>query len=135
VSDNAEMFGREKRYPSISREMVVSKIGCGPNYYPYMLESQYPHVLENVVKLWNSPEGERYLNDLLNPSSSGGRFERAGFPDKVWDEIYYLLDLYRKYQSEREAREEIRAVNAAKPQTGLMGSLFKAFGKDRNGRK
>jgi len=77
-----------------NREIVLQTLKCLPNEYPYILEEEFPHVLEKIVQLWNSPVGEVYLVDLLNPNYSGGRFYRHGFPVKAWHEI--LLLLYKK---------------------------------------
>lgn len=80
----------------ISRESVLQTLKCLPNQYPQMLEREYPHILEKIVQLWNSPDGEAYFADLLHPTCSGGRFDRAGFPEKVWHEILRLSELYSK---------------------------------------
>jgi len=61
-----------------------------------MLGEKFPHILEKIVQLWNSPDGEAYLADLLRPTYSGGRFDRVGFPEKVWQEILRLNELYMK---------------------------------------
>lgn len=81
----------------ISRETVLRILKCSPNQYPQMLEEKFPHVLEKIVNLWDSPEGDSYLADLLQPNGrGGGRFDRDGFPDKAWDEILQLKVLYSK---------------------------------------
>jgi hypothetical protein len=80
----------------VSKEVVLQTLKCLPNQYPQKLEEKYPHVLEKIVQLWNSPDGEAYFADLLHPNYSGGRFDRAGFPAKVWQEILRLNELYRK---------------------------------------
>jgi len=74
----------------ISREMILQILKCSPNLYPQILEDRFPHVLEKIVQLWGSPECEHYLADLLNPSYSGGRFYRRGFPVEAWKEIMLL---------------------------------------------
>jgi len=81
----------------INREIVLHTLKCSPNQYPQMLDERFPHVLETVVRLWNSPDAEYYLADLLQPNGrGGGRFDREGFPDRAWDEIMYLQLLYNK---------------------------------------
>ncbi len=80
----------------INRETVLQTLGCSPNQYPQMLEEKFPHVLKKIVELWNSPDGEAYITDLLNPTRSGGRFDRDGFPEKAWQEIFNLKQLYDK---------------------------------------
>lgn len=85
----------------ISRELVLKTTGCSPNQYPQMLEEKFPHVLEKIVQLWHSPEAEDYLADLLNPTRSGGRFDRDGFPEKAWQEILQMKILYEKSRAKR----------------------------------
>lgn len=80
----------------INRETVLQTLKCFPNQYPHILEEKFPHVLEKIVQLWNSPDGEAYLADLLHPTYSGGRFDRSGFPEKAWQEILRLQELYKK---------------------------------------
>ncbi len=80
----------------VSRGNVLQTLKCFPNQYPQILEDKFPHVLEKIVQLWNSPDGEAYLADLLHPTYSGGRFDRSGFPEKAWQEILRLQELYKK---------------------------------------
>ena len=81
----------------VSRETVLQTLKCLPNQYPQLLNEKFPHILEKIVELWNSPDGEDYFNDLLQPNGrGGGRFDRHGFPEKVWWEIYSLNELYKK---------------------------------------
>lgn len=80
-----------------SRETVLQTLKCSPIDYPVLLAEKFPHVLEKIVKLWDSPEVEPYFADLLQPSGrGGGRMDRAGFPDRVWDEILHLKVLHDK---------------------------------------
>jgi len=83
----------------VSRETVLQTLKCFPNQYPRILEEKFPHVLEKIVQLWNSPEGGTYLADLLHPNYSGGRFDRSGFPENAWQEILRLQELYNKPRS------------------------------------
>ncbi|BCK88527.1 hypothetical protein MIZ01_2331 [Sideroxyarcus emersonii] len=79
----------------LSRDAVLQTLKCSQSDYPFMLEEKFPHVLERILSLWNSPEGESYLNDLLQPNGrGGGRFDRDGFPDQAWQEIFNLKALY-----------------------------------------
>jgi hypothetical protein len=65
-----------------------------------MLGERFPHILERVIKLWNSPEAEAYFNDLLQPNGrGGGRMDRDGFPETAWYEIFQLKMLYSKAHS------------------------------------
>jgi hypothetical protein len=79
----------------ISRTTIMQTLNCAPNHYPTMLDEKFPHVLEKIVKLWNSPDAEPYFADLLQPNGrGGGRIDRDGFPDQVWEEILQLKRLY-----------------------------------------
>lgn len=86
----------------LNREVVLNTLKCGPNQYPQLLDERFPHVLEKVVRLWDSPDVEPYIADLLQPNGrSGGRFDREGFPEKAWQEIFRLQLLYNKQRPER----------------------------------
>lgn len=74
----------------------MQTLKCLPDQYPKLLAEKFPHILEKIVLLWNSPDGEAYLADLLHPTISGGRFDRSGFPKNVWQEILGLNELYKK---------------------------------------
>jgi hypothetical protein len=79
----------------VSREIIQQTLKCTPNQYPAILEEKFPHVLEKIVRLWNSSEAEHYFTDLLQPNGrGGGRFDRDGFPEKAWKEILQLKVLY-----------------------------------------
>jgi len=81
----------------ISRETAQQTLKCLPGQYPLLLEDKFPHVLEKIVKLWNTPDCGPYLTDLLQPNGrGGGRLDRDGFPEKVWQEIFQLNQLYMK---------------------------------------
>jgi hypothetical protein len=81
----------------ISRETVLQTLRCSPNQYPQMLSERFPHVLEKIVQLWDSPDAESYFSDLLQPNGrGGGRFDRDGFPEQAWQEILQLQILYGK---------------------------------------
>ncbi len=81
----------------ITREVVLQTLQCSPSQYPQMLEARFPHVLKKIVQLWNSREGEDYMADLLQPNGrGGGRFDRDGFPEQAWQEIFLLKQLYHK---------------------------------------
>jgi hypothetical protein len=81
----------------VSREVVIQTLKLSPNQYPHLLAEKFPHVLEKIVQLWHSHDGEHYLTDLLQPNGrGGGRFDRDGFPEKAWQELFLLKQLYDK---------------------------------------
>jgi hypothetical protein len=88
----------------VSKEIVLQTLKCPPNQYPQTLADRFPHVLEKIVQLWNSPDCEAYLTDLLNPHYSGGRYDREGFPAKAWDEILRIAELYHTKPRPKSAR-------------------------------
>lgn len=78
----------------INRDDVLHTLKCSPSQYPQMLDERFPHILENIVKLWDSPDAEPYIAELLRPNF--GRFDRDGFPDEAWQEILHLHILHSK---------------------------------------
>lgn len=83
----------------MDRDVVLRTLKCSPHQYPQMLFERFPHVLEKVVTLWDSAEVDAYIADLLHYSRSGGRFDREGFPDRAWQEIFQLQLLLGKQRS------------------------------------
>jgi hypothetical protein len=90
----------------INRKIVMYKLQCSTDKYPQCLEEKYPHVLLKAVTLWDSPDCEEYLNDLLKPNYSGGRHQREGFPTQAWDEIFQLLKLYKKPRPQEDWKSD-----------------------------
>lgn len=78
----------------INKDDVLHTLHCSPSQYPQMLEERFPHILEHILKLWDSPEAEPYISELLRPNV--GRFDRDGFPDQAWNEILHLQVLHGK---------------------------------------
>ena len=61
----------------------------------------FPHIPEKILSLWDSPDATAYFDDLLQPAGrGGGRLDRDGFPDTVWQEILHLKLLCEKQQAE-----------------------------------
>lgn len=56
-------------------------------YYPYALEQQFPHMLNKIVELWNSPELDPYLQQLMLDQRD---HQRQGFPAEVATDILRL---------------------------------------------
>lgn len=57
---------------------------------PSLLELYFPHIVEGLLKVWNSPEAtERYLDSLLVDD----RDNRQGLPASVFMELMFLADL------------------------------------------
>jgi hypothetical protein len=99
-SCTAGKFATLWRVGMINKEIVVQTLNCTPSQYPQILVERFPHVVERVLKLWNSSEAEAYFADLLQPNGrGGGRMDRDGFPEKAWYEIFQLKILYSKAHS------------------------------------
>lgn len=81
----------------INRDVILQTLKCSPGQFPQVLDARFPHVLENIIQLWDSPDVEPYLADLLQPAGrGGGRFDRDGFPEEAWTEILHLQLLHGK---------------------------------------
>ena len=80
-----------------NREIVLHTLKCSNDKYPRVLEQKFPHILEKIIKIWNSPDVEVYIADLLQPNGrSGGRLDRDGLPPDATAEIFQLGVLHRK---------------------------------------
>lgn len=80
-------------------EIILHFIKTSKDYYPHILEKQFPHVLKNIVARWNSHDFSSYMADLLQTNgSSGGRADRNGFPKGAWQEIFRLAELHKTYR-------------------------------------
>ena len=66
--------------------------------YPHALEGQFPRIFEKIMSLWDSPEFDVYLADLMMTTRSN----RQGFPQEVASDIIYLHMLHEKNESPGE---------------------------------
>ncbi|MDX8380146.1 MAG: hypothetical protein R8K48_08950 [Gallionella sp.] len=58
--------------------------------YPYALESQFPHILEEILLRWHKDEIEDYFTALM----ISDRDNRTGFPPDVASDIMYLSSIH-----------------------------------------
>jgi hypothetical protein len=58
--------------------------------YPHALEKQFPRIFEKIMSLWDSPEVDAFLADLMMTTRSN----RQGFPQDVASDIIYLHMLH-----------------------------------------
>jgi len=63
--------------------------------YPHALEGQFPRIFEKIIALWNTPEFESYMVDLMTTT----RTNRQGFPREVASDIIYLIMLHERNTS------------------------------------
>ncbi|MDD5181510.1 MAG: ankyrin repeat domain-containing protein [Gallionellaceae bacterium] len=61
-------------------------------FYPHALEKQYPRIMSKIIELWDAPDIEEYLLDLMIDKRGG----RQGFPKEVAAEIHYLDQVYER---------------------------------------
>lgn len=75
------------------REHFLDQLGttCA-SAYPRHLEQNFPHVFENIVRLWGTPQMESFFNNLLITQRTG----RQGFSPEAADEILGLISAYHK---------------------------------------
>lgn len=75
--------------------------------YPVYLEQHYDHVLKKIDALWDSPEVDDYLSDLLIDKRGG----RKGFPPEATQEIEVLRE-FRMLETFRAAERKETAILA-----------------------
>ena len=91
---------RQRRFKIVSTTNVVTIMDVRllklldhrEDKYPHALEQQYRRVLNNIMRLWDSPEIDNYFSDLLVSS----RPNRRGFPPEVAVGIAYLSLVHNK---------------------------------------
>ena len=59
--------------------------------YPHKLEQSFPHILDRLIIMWDSPEFDAYLNKFMLDTRAHAR---QGFPPEVADEILRLSRLH-----------------------------------------
>lgn len=68
-------------------EKVLQLIEGDEMRYPHSLEKQFPHLLNKIVELWNSPALDPYLQQLMLDTRD---HQRHGFPPEVAADIMRL---------------------------------------------
>ena len=68
-------------------DKVLQMIGGEKTGYPHALEKQFPHMLNRIVELWNLPELDAYLEQLMLDTRD---HQRQGFPADVATDIMRL---------------------------------------------
>ncbi len=83
-------------------EKVLRMIEGEEKYYPHALEQQFPHLLSKIMELWDSPELDPYLQQLMLDARDR---PRQGFPPDVATDLLHLSRL----STELRARAAERA--------------------------
>jgi len=66
-----------------------------PEKYPVLLERNYSRILNRLMQIWNSPEFDSAMHDLLIAQTEG----REGFPPEVVAELMFLAELHDLFKS------------------------------------
>jgi len=74
-------------------EKILRMLDNNAEYYPYKLAQQFPHILEKIAIMWDSPEFDSYLNRFMLDKRE---HPRQGFPAEVASEILRLSILHSK---------------------------------------
>jgi hypothetical protein len=67
-----------------------------PANYPRRLKQDHVHVLNRLMELWNTPEFDAYIHELL----IGTRGKRQGFSLEVVSELMFINELNNIFKSE-----------------------------------
>lgn len=75
----------------MQNQRLASLLADHPDLYPWMLEKQYPRVLQRIMDAWDNPERARAVFAELLVDVRGGR---QGFPRDVAHDIFRLSETY-----------------------------------------
>jgi ankyrin repeat protein len=81
---------------------LLAHLGGALELYPHALERDYPAVLERIVALWGTDEGEEYLAQLIVADHE----RRQGFPPDVAREIVKLSLFHDQWRNRKQEKEE-----------------------------
>ncbi len=100
--------------------------------YPHALEQQYRRVLNNIMRLWETPEIDNYFTELLVSS----RPNRRGFPPEVAVGIAYLSVVHSRKVHESadpwgDVRGAARLANELDEDQYAPNAFFKACEKNK----
>ncbi len=85
-------------------EKVLKVLKNKADYYPHMLEKQFPHILDKIVIMWDSPEFDTYLNKFMLDKRDKAR---QGFPPEIASEILRLSMLHSEQLGTKPANSWI----------------------------
>ncbi len=104
-------------------QKLLKILGGSTENYPYILESKYPRVFATLMLMWDTPQGETYLNSLM----VNERIDREGFPPDVAAEILRLglvhASLHHKNLNQDVWEPEARMFTSFDPQVAHKNAL------------
>lgn len=72
-------------------EKILNILNNKKDLYPHQLEQKFPHILDRLIIMWDSPEFDSYLNKFMLDTRAHAR---QGFPPEVASEILRLSKLH-----------------------------------------
>lgn len=72
-------------------EKILKALNNKAEYYPHKLEQQFPHILDKIIIMWDSPDFDSYLNKFMLDKRDHAR---QGFPPDIASEIMRLSMLH-----------------------------------------
>ena len=85
---------------------LVPEIGYELGRVDSMLDYEYPHIADKIIKMWGSEELSTYLEDLLDYNYTIERPKRKGFPFYVLNEINVIIKTHnRKFPQYKTAKK------------------------------
>ncbi|MGV8932978.1 MAG: hypothetical protein ACOH1I_00020 [Gallionellaceae bacterium] len=72
-------------------EKILKLLNNKEEYYPTQLTEKYPHILDKIMMMWDSPEFDSYLNKFMLDKRE---HPRHGFPPEVASELLRLSMLH-----------------------------------------
>jgi ankyrin repeat protein len=99
--------------------------------YPHLLEEKFPRVFNKLLELWQTPDIDVYLQDLMMDKRGG---DRAGFPPDAAMEIIHLSNFLYEMRNAGKAvqawddvpdykRRELERIGYEFSSAGLMKSV------------
>lgn len=70
---------------------ILNILNNKKDLYPHQLEQKFPHILDRLIIMWDSPEFDSYLNKFMLDTRAHAR---QGFPPEVASEILRLSKLH-----------------------------------------
>lgn len=89
--DAGQQQGRGPQARELSDSAQKLLDGLGDDVCPVQTSARYPHIMNRIALLWDSPKlAERYFDELLIDDRGG----RQGFPLNVLSELFTLKQHY-----------------------------------------